>query len=208
MTDPIFITGCPRSGITLTAAIINGCGAFGGVYSPRSSSKRDNPSFENMEIRDRVSTPYAQMNGIRPASERIFSCAGRPLLSFPGLREHVEYYIRRDGYVDGPWFYKDHQLCLMWRAWHAAFPDATWIVVRRTNIDIVNSCMKTGFMDMFVESSDWHRWVDLHLGAIEDMKRQADMNVQEVWPSRFIAGDFDEIAQVVTNAGLQWGCKE
>ena len=94
-------------------------------------------------------------------------------------------------------------MCLIWPEWHKAFPDAKWIIVRRRTNDIVNSCMRTGFMNAFQTPEGWRDWVEHHLERFQEMYA-AELNILEVWPSKFVAGDFDEIKRVIDALGLKW----
>jgi hypothetical protein len=56
MKDPILITGAARSGTSMTAGVINICGAFGGVLSgPNKNNKKG--MFENNRIRQDIAKP-------------------------------------------------------------------------------------------------------------------------------------------------------
>ena len=59
ISPPILLTGCARSGTSLTAGIVNLCGAFGGIMS---GPNRNNAKgmFENSKIRNTIIKPYLQ----------------------------------------------------------------------------------------------------------------------------------------------------
>jgi len=46
--------------------------------------------------------------------------------------------------------------------------------------------------------------VDYHKERFEEMKAEAGVQVKEVWPTKFVGGDFAEIREVVEWLGLDW----
>ena len=94
-------------------------------------------------------------------------------------------------------------MTLLWPLWHAAFPDAEWIIVRRMPEDIVASCMRTAFMRAYRRRSGWLMWVAHHEECFEQM-HDAKLRIHEVWPERAIKGDLTELQMVVNALGLEW----
>ena len=142
--DPILITGCPRSGASIIGSVINLSGAFGGEMSKRSM-------FTNDRIREEIIYPYfdsIQMDRLGqyplPDTDNLFIP--------PNWRGQVQRVMIDEGYngmEGGRWMYKDARLSLTWPIWNYAFPNAKWIIVRRRTGDIIESCLKTGFMTAF-----------------------------------------------------------
>lgn len=216
MKDPILITGCARSGTSLVAGIINMCGAFGGKMSgPNRYNEKG--MFENAEIRNRIVKPYLRKIGVDPLGQY-------PLPNVDGLKIPVSWKWRKDvcevmqsqGYKDGEWMYKGAKICLFWPVWDVAFPNAKWVIVRRSKDDIVNSCLRTGFMRAFArqdtlkkigvknEKEGWLWWVQQHLERFEEMYDVIN-NLHQVWPHFFIErGDFEEIKELIKKLGLKW----
>lgn len=201
-TPPILLTGCARSGTSLTAAIIDTCGGFGGYMTgPTPFNKKG--QFENSEIRDKIVKPYLQLNSADPMGQDPLPNV-RKLMAVTNFREKIETIMVRHGYESGPWYYKGAKMCLIWPLWSTAFPEAKWIIVRREDIDIADSCMHAGFMRAYRSVEGWLGWVEEHKRRFEEMKRFCK-NVREVWPSKFIVdGDFSEMQSVVEWAGLDW----
>ena len=159
--------------------------------------------FENAEIRNQLVKPYLSELGVDPMGQRPLPDR-KNLLPFPNLATKVEMVMKFNGYKDGPWFYKGAKLCLMWTLWHEAFPNAKWIIVRRTDEGIINSCMKTGFMRAYQDAAGWQTWIDEHKVCFAEMKA-AGLQMAEVWPSKFVAGDFGEVQRVVIRfLRLRW----
>lgn len=207
-TPPILITGCARSGTSMTAGILSLCGAWKGVTNgPNPNNKKG--MFENGQIRNALVKPYL---GSHETSDgvQVDPMGQNPLPVIdelrpdPGWRAKILMIMRAQGLVeDTPWMYKGAKMCLMWPIWHAAFPDAQWLIVRRGDTDIVNSCMRTGFMRKRKTEASWQEWVDHHKMMFEQM-RAAGLNMLEVWPTKFIGGDFTEIQAAVDQYGLEW----
>jgi len=205
MKPPILITGCARSGTSMTAGIINMCGAFGGKMSgPTKNNKRG--MFENEKIRNKIVKPYLADLGVDPMGQHPLPDIHR-LHPSAAMQRDVEGIIKSEGYEEGPWFYKGAKMCLFWPLWNVHFPTAKWIIVRRADEDIVFSCMRTVFMRAFQSEEGWQDWVDEHKDRFVEMF-EAGMNIREVWPSKFVNGDFTEIHEVVVRfLGLEWNKK-
>lgn len=198
---PILLTGAARSGTSMTAGILYLCGAFGGAMSgPTQYNKRG--MFENANIRNKIVKPYLRRLGVDPLGQRPLPDVSS-LTPYRSLRSSVCAIMQKEGYKKGPWFYKGAKLCLIWPIWHKAFPKAKWIIVRRSDEDIINSCLHTGFMRGYSTSEGWQYWVDEHKKRISEMKHSG-MDVCEVWPSKFVAGDTSEIRGIVEDCGLLW----
>lgn len=213
MKEPILITGCARSGTSMVAGVINMCGAFGGqMAGPNRYNEKG--MFENSAIRESITKPYL-------ASIKVDRLGQYPLpditnLAIPmNLRERVEKIMIDQGYNGGHWMYKGAKLCLIWPVWHYAFPDAKWVIVRRKSSDIINSCLRTGFMKAFArseiqkkvgaktESEGWLWWVHQHEQRFVEMITQG-MNVKVIWPERMVNGDYSQMYELLEWLGLEW----
>jgi len=213
MPSPILITGCARSGTSMVAAMVNICGAFGGNMSgPNGNNQKG--MFENAVVRQSIVKPYLKQIGAD-------SMGQYPLPNVKGLviptnwKDRVEGVFREQGWQDGPWFYKGAKACLTWPIWQYAFPDAKWIIVRRRPPDIINSCMRTGFMRAYArtqiqravgaktEAEGWLWWIHQHEDRFVEMI-QAGMNCKVVWPERMVAGDYSQMMETIDWLGLEW----
>jgi hypothetical protein len=111
--------------------------------------------------------------------------------------------------------YKGAKMCLTWPIWHYAFPDAKWIIVRRRTGDIVDSCIKTGFMRAFSreifrkavgvdnERDGWLWWVHQHEKRFIEMINEG-INIKIIWPERMVQGDYSQIMEMIDWLGLKW----
>lgn len=206
MNAPILITGCARSGTSMVAGIVNLCGAFGGQLSGPTSNNRKG-MFENSEIRNNIVKPYLRGIGADPMGQDPLPDLNKVASGLPGtakkLRKAVVSTMRRQGYKDGPWFYKGAKLCLIWPLWDLAFPDAKWIVVRRPDEEIAASCLATSFMRAHHTAAGWQKWIDQHKARFQEMFT-ADIHSREIWSTSMIAGKFDDMLSVIDWCGLEW----
>jgi hypothetical protein len=120
----------------------------------------------------------------------------------------METTMKFHGYKHGPWYYKGAKMCLIWPIFHHAFPDATWVIVRRRIDDNVYSCLRTAFMSAYRNAAGWKRWAEEHHRRFDQMRAHPGLRVYEVWPRKFIRGDFKEVRTVVEQCGLTWNEKK
>ena len=213
MKAPILITGCARSGTSMIAGIINMCGAFGGNMSgPNRSNQKG--MFENARIRNTILKPYLRKIGVDEKGQ--YPLPDVDNIEIPtNLKQRVEQVMIEEGYKEGAWMYKGAKMCLTWPVWHYAFPDAKWIIVRRRTGDIINSCLKTGFMSAFhreqnkkavgatTESEGWKWWVHQHEKRFVEMMTEG-VNCKIIWPHRMVHGDYQQIYEMIDWLGLEW----
>lgn len=196
--DPIIVTGCARSGTSLVAGILDRCGAFGGkTCGPTRANRRG--QYENRAIIERVQKPYLSSIGADPMGQDPLPGYDE-LQPDPGRRGRVLDIMIEQGLQPGqPWYFKDAKATLDWPVWQDAFPDAVWVIVRRTRAAIVRSCDRTTFMRRRV---NWGPWVDYHLERFADVERTRAAH--EVWSERVARGELDDLQAVVEALGLTW----
>lgn len=205
-SSPILITGAARSGTSMTAGVINICGAFGGEMSgPNKNNKKG--MYENNRIRQTIVKPYLKSIGCDPlgqkplpSTQQIFNVSEDQASRW---KDKILQVFNDEGYGSGPLFYKGAKMCLIWFLWHTAFPDAKWVIVRRDKNDIARSCMQTNFMRAYRDVVGWLRWVEEHEKRFSQMEI-AGLNIREVWPTKMIDGDFSEIKGVIKWLGLDY----
>jgi hypothetical protein len=189
----------------MTTGIIEICGGWGGqLAGPTRYNKRG--MFENKTILNAVVKPFLISIGCDPMGQKKLpgeKHIPKTIAFSDELKKEVFRIIKLQGYEEGLWFYKGVKTCLMWQAWHIAFPQAQWIVVRRRNEDIVYSCLRTGFMRAYNDEKDWLKWVHHYLGIFEKMK-MAGLNINEIWPQDIVRGDLSKIQTVIAKLGLKW----
>lgn len=208
LDKPILITGCARSGTSMTAGIIYHCGAWGGEMSgPNNNNKKG--MFENHAIRQNLTKPQLKKAGFDPMGQYPLPTDEylKTITDEQGKvwKRRVITLLKAQGLLDGmQWFYKGAKMCLVWPLWAKAFPDAQWVIVRRDDSDIASSCMRTSFMRAYNTSEGWKTWIDIHKKRFQEMK-DAGLNVIEVVPGDIIRdGDFSQIHKVIKRADLTW----
>jgi len=154
----IIITGCPRSGTTLTSLVFQACGAnFGKTNAlledvPFKRSLKKNLSFSGYDFLAQHPIPETPLEPHKP-------------LVFP--KEIV----------------KECKSVFFWEHIHEKFPDAKWVIVRRKQPEIASSCVRTSFMMRHKEHKDWFPMIRTYEKHLEDMKAHVDFH--EVWPKEF-----------------------
>jgi len=208
--SPILITGIARSGGSMIAGAVNVCGAFGGHMAISGDNKRG--MFENIRIKEGLVKPYLISLNCDPEGQY-------PLLTVPVVSKNwgrlVDKAMEADGYTDGPWMYKDSRMGLMWKTWSYAYPDAKWVIVRRRTGDVIQSCIKTGFMKAFkdeekrnsinvqTEEQGWLWWVHQHEKCFVEMITEG-LNCKVVWPERMLYKDYKQLCELIEWLGLEW----
>jgi hypothetical protein len=206
--DPILITGCARSGTSITAGIIHKCGAWGGnLTGPTPHNKKG--QFENVVIRQQLVKPFLRSMKCDPLGQRplpdienVKLISSQAVIDF---RWKIRNTIISEGYKENStWYYKGAKMCLIWPLWKRMFPNAKWIIVRRNTNAIVHSCMKTSFMRGYRSKKGWMHWVDEHKERFLEMA-EAGMDITQIWPSKMIEErDFTEAKRMIANLGLEW----
>ncbi|MFP4526446.1 MAG: hypothetical protein ACLFNL_08650 [Bacteroidales bacterium] len=193
MKDPIIITGIPRSGTSMIAEIFDICNVFLGPVDKR---------FENIQIKHSLIKPYLANYGIDILGQRI-RYETKDLHILKNWKEDVEDMIVGQGYYDGNWVIKSNLVIPMWPVWYHAFPNAKYIIVRRRTGDIVNSCMKTGYMKAY---NDRDGWIHMCRQYIERMAEMAETipNHKIIWPHRMAYGDYSQVWDILEWTGVPW----
>lgn len=209
MIDPIIITGAARSGTSMTAGIIQICGAFGGDTQ---KPNKNNPKgmFENLVIRKQLIKPFLKSIGADPMAQR-------PLPKIQQLYDIIEndefigsnwynriyYVMQNQGYTTGHWYIKEPKICLIWPIFAEAFPKAKWVIVRRKDEDVINSCLRTGFMSKYNNYVGWYKWFQVHERRLQEILN-SEYDSMEIWPQQLIDGDFNKMKSIINWLGLNW----
>lgn len=203
--SPILITGCARSGTSMVAGVIHKCGGFGGdLIGPSPYNAKG--MFENRFIRDKIDKGYLRAIGVDPKGQNPFpDTSNMPIPS--NWKAQVDAVMLREGYKEGPWFYKGARCCLVWPVWNYAYPNAKWVIVRRKTADIIDSCLNTSFMNAYTTREGWLEWVHHHEECFVEMIK-AGCNVKQVWPERMLRGDYEQMLELIEWLGLTWRAEE
>lgn len=191
---PIFITGIERSGSSIVARILSSCGAFKGIT---------NEMQENIKIKAYLDAYYRDFLKIPTKGQSPIPIT-RLLPAVSDLKEYTLTSLEKDGYNGSkPCMIKGSRLAQTWPIWNKAFPNAKWIIVRRRTGDIIQSCLKTGYMTAFSDQIGWLGWVHDHEKYFVEMIEKG-LNCKVVWPERMAIGDFDQMQEIAEWINLPW----
>jgi hypothetical protein len=198
----------------MVAGVIHLRGAFGGEMSGPTPNNAKG-MFENSKIRNQIVKPFFRDLGVDALGQYPLPDINKMLIP-SDWAQRVEDVMMEQGYEGGPWMYKGAKMCLHWPVWNYAFPNAKWIIVRRRPGDIVNSCLRTGFMNAFnsdtkcrevgaVDAREgWMWWIKQHEDRFREMQN-AGLNCKVVWPNRMVEGDYRQMKETLEWCGLEWG---
>ncbi len=209
MNSPIFITGVPRSGTSMTAGVVNICGAWKGDTATATPYNKKG-MFENRVIVQEMIKPLLAQVGADPLGQKpLPKIRDFEEINSTEWKEKFMKEMKCQGYKEARdiLMYKEPKMCLMWTLWDRAFPDAKWIIVRRRSEDIINSCLKTGFMHRYKDREGWLPWVREHVKRFREMFEDR-LDVMEVFPQEMIDGNYTEMESIIKWAGLEWKEKE
>jgi len=190
--SPIFVTGIERSGSSIIGRIINLSGAFAGNITEM---------YENIQIK-KLLDAYYELLGVDKRGQYPLPDTGKLIIP-TNWADKVESIVATEMRKDRPWMVKSSRLCQTWPVWHYAFPNAKWVIVRRRPGDIIDSCLKTGYMTAYKDKEGWLGWIHLHENIFVEMI-QSGLNCKQVWPERIAAGDYLQIREMVEWVGLEW----
>jgi hypothetical protein len=206
-SSPIIITGVPRSGSSIVAGIVNLCGAFGG-------DMRLHPGvYENGAIQRLIENAYLESNGFDVMGQ--YPLPGDMNTVPLNWKKLISMQLLAEGYKKGVWMYKSARAGLLWRVWNHTYPNAKWLIVRRRTGDIIESCMKTGYMSAFkspencekigvaTEEEGWLWMIHEYEKRFVDMMTEG-VNCKVVWPERMVNGDYRQIYEALDWIGLPW----
>lgn len=192
--SPIFITGVERSGSSIVAKIINNCGVFAGVVSDM---------HENIGIKTLLDWYYKEQLHIPEKGQKPLPNTRR-LPSVSDLGVSIYTILGDQGYTGlRPWLFKGSRLSQTWPIWNEAYPNAKWIIVRRRTGDIIQSCLKTGFMDAYKDQVGWLGWIHDHEKLFVEMIEKG-LNCKIIWPERMATGDFTQMQETIEWLNLSW----
>jgi hypothetical protein len=191
--------------------MIAGCveigGAFGGKMRGESKAAPKG-MFENQAIiRDAIKPALKEVGadpmGQKPLPniEKVKAMAARKTELF---HEVVRSIMDREGAGERPWFYKCPKSCFLWPIWHAAFPKARWLIVRRDDDGIINSCLRTRFMHAFGnDRAGWQAWIDEHKARFMEIAGHAEIDSRQIWAKDVVRSEMAVLADVLEWLGLE-----
>jgi hypothetical protein len=199
--NPIFVLGIPRSGTSLLAGLISLTGIWTGPTNPPSVNNVKG-FFENRELKDISTYRVLRDDGWCrrgqhpiPGPDDVL----KPTYDVYGGLLRVMY---EQGYLDGPWMFKDAKITLMWKIWYEMFPKADYFITKRRDEDIINSCLRTNFMNMQSTASGWQKWIDVHHEHIANFKK-TDAKIYEIDTSDLVHGNIGYLAELLYDLGFE-----
>ena len=196
--NPILITGVERSGSSLIAKILDLCGVWSGHC---------NNMFENQTIVGFNN----ELLDIHPIGLPDVDTLQIPVNWGKSINGVL---VAQKG-LGKPWMVKHSGLARLWPVWNYAYPDAKWLIVRRRTGDVIQSCIKTGYMRVFkdpvirneflfeTEEQAWLWWVHQYEKRFVQMI-EAGLNCRIIWPERMVTGDYQQIYETIEWLGLRW----
>lgn len=206
--SPVLITGCARSGTSMTAGIVNLCGAWKGETGGPNKNNRKG-MFENGGIRENIIKPTLRKMGYDPMGQSPLPDIDYIAKVAQGdtpevLKAQMFDIIKSQGYTgNGPWMYKGAKMCLLWPIFHKMFPNAKWIVTSREAKEIVQSCLRTRFMRAYQDEAGWKGWVHEHLKRFNEMG-DAGLDMRFVNTNSLACGNLSGIRNAVADCRLTW----
>lgn len=201
--QPILITGIERSGSTIIAKIIKQAG----VYTGECTNMLENKSVKELmddyyryigaDVTGQFPLPYVNAIDLGHMDDW-----NKRVLNKLGLKN------------EDLFLYKSSRIAQTWKLWNLGFPNAKWIIVRRRTGDIIQSCVKTGYMRAFKdvvkqkcvgannEQEGWLWWVKQQEERVQDILKKC--NCFTVWPERMVDGDFEQIKEMFVFLDLEW----
>ena len=169
--DPLLITGLPRSGTSTVDGILGELGLWLGKTVTDGNPANRKDFFENVSLRENVNKNILRKLECDPLRVgKLPDLENLPHIS--GFSRAVETMIKAEGY-DGhsSWGFKDTKLTLLWPCWREAFPNARWVVVHRPRHLVIQSYLKTHFMNQHsVEEQFWEVFCDAYEARLSVLK--------------------------------------
>ncbi len=189
---PLLITESPRSGKTMIAGALKVSGAFVGNV---------NSSEENLALTELLRAHIGSLGGDPFGQKPLLKTKN---ITIPNnFKDRVTAIMRGQGYNEGVWVYKSSLIALTWPIWNYAFPDAKYLIVRRRKGDIIQSCMKTAYMDAYSNEEGWKGMIDDYESRFVEMITQG-LNCRVMWPDRMAHGDYSQMYELLEWLNLPW----
>lgn len=194
---PILIVSPPRSGSSLTASILNSFGVFGGDMK-KGDKWNKSGYFENIEITNLV-IRYLQNNDINNLGKRFnprvlnvdvkdFSSKIYEILENQGMEPTQK------------WFYKNPKTAVCWRLFDKHYPYAKWIVIERDREELLNSLMRTEFMDAWQTKEEWQNFIRYYDVLMKEIKANCNCFVFNI--NTMFNGDYSQVEDLLKFVGI------
>ncbi len=199
--NPIFILGIPRSGTSLLAGLWSLTGIWTGPTNPPSINNVKG-FFENRPIKDKSTYKILRDGGYCRRGQNPIPQPGDVIKPIFDLYNSINAIAYAQGYTDGPWMFKDAKITLMWKLWYETFPKAEYFITKRRDEDIINSCLRTNFMNMYQDRKGWQGWIDTHHEHIANFKKSG-AKIHEIDTSELVKGNIVDLAELIYDLGFE-----
>ena len=199
--NPVFVLGIPRSGTSLLAGLWSLTGIWTGPTNPPSVNNVK-CFFENREIKDTSTYKILRDGGYCRRGQNPIPQPGDVLKPQFDLYNSITAVAYGQGYTDGPWMFKDAKITLMWKLWYETFPKADYFITCRRDEDIIKSCLKTNFMNMYQDEKGWQSWIDTHHEHLENF-RKSGAKIYEIDTSELARGEIIGLAELIYDLGFE-----
>jgi hypothetical protein len=99
-------------------------------------------------------------------------------------------------------FTQDPTYLYEWEVIHKLYPNACWMIVRRDQYSLVESCKKTGWIDYCGESDlYWNAWYEINMKILNRVKET--VNHYEIWPCKCLSGSMEDITGAIKHFKLR-----
>ena len=198
----IFVIGCPRSGTSMTAAILHLCGAWGRLAvdgNVRSSG------FHLQVLDNKVLEPALSLGGNAVKKGR-FTLPNLPLIPsrIESLRDRIHGVLHGLSWNNQTYVIRSRLLLPFVRSLLDQMPEARIILVRRSPEAIGNASVKTGWMAAVAERKWWQDYAKLYNAELHNLELIQDPRVMTLYPSSYLRGDLEDVKAVVKLCGLTW----
>ena len=198
---PILITGIERSGATIITKIITSCRTTEIIGSTTNM-------LENRGINESIGKLYSRL-GCDPSGQ--YDLPNTTILGrYSEWKEIVSSTLSKEYAYRGNanhFIYKSSKICQTWPMWKVSYPNAKWVIVRRRTGDIIQSCLKTGYMKAYSHKEGWLQWVHQHESRFIEMT-EAGIDYRFVWPEKMVYGDYTEIFSMLDWLELKYDINE
>lgn len=201
--SPIIVTEIPRSGCDVLALAL----AASGVRIGDGGNKdQEAYRFANRDILHTLVRPmlrgmHSDIRGVIQFPD-LKLCWDIAPLTASQWRSRIADVLKSQGYSGGPWAYVGADAAMLFPVWVEAFPDSTWVIVRRDRHAILESCEQTKFFNRDYDHKTLSTWCARYEERFTAIGNAA--GVHEIWPSKFIQGDFSALKHLITELGLEW----
>ena len=98
---------------------------------------------------------------------------------------------------------RDDKVPLVWPLWNDAFPDANWVLVHRSDHDLIESFSKTAFMLGLKNNEQRQQYIGVYKERYEEMHR-AKLSIQELHIDDILEGRYGVIQSIINDNDLIW----